>query len=75
MQLTEEVNNQLEVDHIATSLAGKALHVQLKGLNGLRASGLLGSSREGEAVPTGLSLFIKYGRLMMEKPLPPLPPE
>lgn len=76
MQLNEELNSQLDADRIAASLAGKSLHVQLKGLNGLRASGLLGISTDtNEAVPTGLSLFIKYGRLMIKKPLPPLPPE
>lgn len=61
----------MDIEQITTSLAGKALHVQLKGLNGLGASGLFRKSNTG-TTPIRLSLFIKYGRLTMEKHLPDL---
>jgi hypothetical protein len=83
----------MDNDRIAKALAGKALRVQLRGINGLLASGLIkgaastaataadqvqavaGKAPAKQRPSKGLSLFIKYGRLTMEKPLPELPEE
>lgn len=67
-QVCADVEAEADADHIASSFAGKALRVQLKGINGLRASGLLTS----RVAPKGLSLLIKVGRCLVEKPLPQL---
>lgn len=111
-QLLPSLEAQLSRDHVAARLSGKALRVQLHGLRGLRAAGLLGGYQSSErsashssglsaaststaAGPAytepqamrgtdgsqssvrpgdgGLSLFIKIGRVVLEKPLP-LPP-
>ncbi len=74
MQLTDELEEQLSSEALASQLTGKALHIQLKGLNGLINSGLFGPPAEqpGHAHhPPKLSLFIKYGRINLEKQLPP----
>jgi hypothetical protein len=68
--MTAELDAQLSSDALASAYSSKALHIQLKGLNGLAASGLFGGSGD-KADHQQLSLFIKYGRVMLEKPLPP----
>jgi hypothetical protein len=93
-QLVGELAGQMDNDRIAKALAGKAVRVQLRGINGLLASGLIkgaaptaaaaaadqvqagaGKAAAKQRPSKGLSLFIKYGRLTMEKPLPELPEE
>lgn len=87
--MVSELEGQMDSDHIAQLLSSKALRVQLKGINGLQASGLMNNVRSQAAASRqqqlgpgkrgtpakGLSLFIKFGRLTMEKPLPELPAE
>jgi hypothetical protein len=91
LQLVGELDSLMDNDRIAKALASKALHVQLRGINGLLASGLIkgatataaaaaeqagaGKAAGKQRPSKGLSLFIKYGRLTMEKPLPELPDE
>jgi hypothetical protein len=83
----------MDNERIAKALASKALRVQLRGINGLLASGLIkgaastaaaaaeqlqagaGRAAAKQRPSKGLSLFLKYGRLTMEKPLPELPEE
>lgn len=65
-----DLEAQLNSDLLAASCSSKALHIQVKGLNGLAASGLFAGSR-GKAGHQQLSLFIKYGRALLEKSLPP----
>lgn len=68
-----ELDCQLSSDSLASTYSSKALHIQLKGLNGLAASGLFGGAG-GKSEQQQLSLFIKYGRVMLEKQLPPPAP-
>lgn len=93
LQLVGELDGLMDNDRIAKALASKALRVQLHGINGLLASGLIkgaaataaaaaeqlqagaGKSAAKQRPSKGLLLFIKYGRLTMEKPLPELPDE
>ncbi|WIA20979.1 hypothetical protein OEZ85_005316 [Tetradesmus obliquus] len=93
VNLAGELDGLMDNDRIAKALASKALRVQLHGINGLLASGLIkgaaataaaaaaqlqagaGKSAAKQRPSKGLSLFIKYGRLTMEKPLPELPDE
>jgi hypothetical protein len=89
-QLLGELDGQMDNERIAKAVSSKALRVQLRGINGLLASGLIkgaaaaaaeqlqaaaGKASAKQRPSKGLSLFIKYGRLTMEKPLPELPDE
>lgn len=78
----------MDSDAIAKMLADRSLHIQLKGINGLLASGLINDSttaaaqqqqgkqrRPMSASAKGLSLFVKFGHMTVEKPLPELAPE
>lgn len=74
VQVTAELEAQLSSDALASTYSSKALHIQLKGLNGLAASGLFGGSGDEAShhhQQQQLCLFIKYGRIMLEKQLPP----
>lgn len=72
LQALAELEMQSDSERITKHLASKALHVQLKGINGLKSSGLLSREVRGQAGPS-LSLLIKFGRCVVEKPLPDLP--
>lgn len=74
LQLTADLEDQLSSESLASHLTTKALHIQLKGLNGLINSGLFGPNPEQpghQHHPPKLSLYIKYGRIHLEKQLPP----
>jgi hypothetical protein len=74
LQLTADLEDQLSSESLASHLTSKALHIQLKGLNGLINSGLFGPNPEQpghQHHPPKLSLYIKYGRIHLEKQLPP----
>lgn len=77
LQFMSDLEAQVDADSLAAAYGSKALHLQLRGFNGLAASGLFGSSSSKagseQQQQQGLSLFIKYGRVVLEKPLPPLP--
>ena len=80
-QVLAEVEGQMEPEAIAATLGRRALHVQLHGINGLRANNLLAASAAGtrgagggyygknRQGPRARSLFIRYGRFCLEKPL------
>jgi hypothetical protein len=69
LQLTSELEAQLSSDTLAALYGSKALQITVKGFNGLAASGLFGS---GGGQAEQLSLYIKFGRVLLEKPLTPL---
>jgi hypothetical protein len=75
--MTCALEAQLSAEALAATYTSRALHIQLKGLNGLAASGLFGGKdKPFEHVlhiqqQQHLSLFIKYGRVILEKRLPP----
>lgn len=75
--MTCDLEAQLNAEALATTYSSRALHIQLKGLNGLAASGLFGDSTDKpfehglHQQQQHLSLFIKYGRVILEKRLPP----
>eukprot|EP00879_Flechtneria_rotunda_P027785 GHRR01029782.1.p1 GENE.GHRR01029782.1~~GHRR01029782.1.p1 ORF type:complete len:354 (+),score=141.91 GHRR01029782.1:174-1235(+) len=88
--LAEELEAQMDQEQIISAYSSKALRVQLQGINGLRASGLMGSIAHNSSganqqqpngtpskrqVPKRLALFIKYGKFIVEKPLPPFSAE
>jgi hypothetical protein len=68
MQLVADLEAQLDSDALAAALMRTALRVQLTGLNGLAASGLFNDSSSSK----GLSLCFKFGRVLLEKRLPPV---
>lgn len=83
LQICREVDDQMDPEHITDTYSCRALHVQLQGINGLRASGLLqgnssnGSTGFGSRHTRGakaMSLYIRIGRFWVEKPLPALTP-
>jgi hypothetical protein len=67
--MTSQLEAQLNSDTLASLYGSKALQITVKGVNGLAASGLFGS---GGGKAEQLSLYIKYGRVLLEKPLTPL---
>lgn len=71
-------------EQLAASLSAKALKIQIQGINGLAGSGLFQQQQQqqhsqqpsSQPRPSSppqqqqqLSLFIKYGRMLLEKPL------
>lgn len=67
--MTSDLEAQLNSDTLASFYGNKALQITVKGVNGLAASGLFGS---GGGKAEQLSLYIKFGRMLLEKPLTPL---
>lgn len=81
-QVLGELHARLDPEAVAAAYGAKALHVQLRGLNGLAASGLFDLTSSGGAASSsgkdgrrqqGLCLCVKYGKVLLEKPLPALP--
>ncbi|KAI8470119.1 MAG: hypothetical protein J3K34DRAFT_459010 [Monoraphidium minutum] len=95
MQAAAEVEAEMDPEAIMAALGSRALHVQLHGLNGLRANNMALGVQGGGAAPAGAaasprgggaaggggcgkakvgprakSLYIRFGRFCLEKPLP-----
>jgi hypothetical protein len=78
--VASEVEAQMDPEAIASTLRRCALHVRLHGVNGLRANNLLAAPAAPAARGAGgsrakqgqraRSLFIRFGRFCLEKPLP-----